>query len=61
MKKTYIKPIVKTVKMYGGHLLAGGSGNEVNSSMSDKAKAYSRESSIWDEEEEEDNLGGWFK
>jgi len=57
MKKTYIKPAMKTVKVYGGRLLTGGSGIEVNGTMSNNAKAYSRESSLWDEEEEiEDSM-----
>ena len=57
MKKTYIKPAMKTVKVYGGRLLTGGSGIEVNGNMSSNAKAYSRESSLWDEEEEiEDSM-----
>ena len=50
---------MKTVKVYGGSLLNGASGIEVNGNMSDNAKAYSRESSMWDDEDEEIENSMW--
>ena len=59
MKKTYIKPAMKTVKVYGGRLLTGASGIELNRTMGQNAKAYSRESSMWDDEDEEIENSMW--
>ena len=60
MKKIrYIKPEVKVISLCCSNHLVNGTNLTLEAEQKDMT---SRESSIWDEEEEEeDNLGGWFK
>ena len=58
-KNKYIRPAIKLVNIHGEHLLVIQSGIEAQSDGIG-SKAYSREA-IWDEEEEEENTGGWFQ
>lgn len=62
MKKIYIKPqILQRPLLVERHLLAGSelrnfSNNNVGTYLGRKA-----DNSGWDEEEEEENTGGWFQ
>ena len=56
-KKTYIKPSIKSVCLLIQNHLASESVKQVSSDSNWAA----RESSIWDDEEEEENTGGWFQ
>ena len=60
-KNRYIRPAIKLVNIHGEQLLVIQSGIEAQSGNGIGSKAYSRESSIWDDEEEEENTGGWFQ
>ena len=59
-KNRYIRPAIKLVNIHGEQLLVIQSGIEAQSDGIG-SKAYSRESSVWDDDEEEENTGGWFQ
>ncbi len=56
-KKKYFKPVVKSIKIeFQHHLLNGTVFETTQSNMT------SRETkNVWDDEEEEENTGGWFQ
>lgn len=56
-KKQYISPAVKCVNLLAERSLAAGSDNTKTFGKS----WNSREATDWDDEEEEENTGGWFK
>lgn len=60
-RKEYIKPEVIRVDLYCKYHLMQQSGREAITTGDKVTVAYSRESSIWDDEEEEENTGGWFQ
>lgn len=59
-KSKYIRPAIKLVIIHSEHLLVIQSGIEAKSGGNIGSKAYSRESSVWDDDEEEENTGGRF-
>ena len=61
-KRKYIAPQLKAVNMIIKYHIMDVSGIEASANSAyGGSEAYSRESSIWDEEEEEENTGGWFQ
>ena len=56
-KKVYICPIVKAVKLFPEHHLLEESHPGVDSWQT----ARELRNSGWDDDEEEDNTGGWFQ
>ena len=55
-KKTYKRPSVKCISLcYERHLA------NHTITVTEATEASARKSSIWDDEEEEENTGGWFQ
>ena len=58
MRKTYIKPKTSSNKLlFEKHLLAGSEKRNLQGTYLGREA----DSSSWDEEEEEENTGGWFQ
>lgn len=60
MKRTYIKPDTKCISLHATHHLATISTNNIQG-VTSTMLSRENESLFDEEEEEEDNLGGWFK
>lgn len=59
MKAIYVKPQTKIVPLFAAFAIMAGS--ETIHEGVQETNLSRQQDSIWDEEEEEDNLGGWFK